>query len=248
MNTIKPISISQLNTDELIKTGRSITTLTNSLREAYPFVDRHITAIKVSLGDIATIDGTEQKKESTKSVQYLDERLDKLLPLIESDLEGSVAKKEFFPTKATAAEAILALFQKRDRKKLFFGSYVAQGREMEALKKELYSSEYEPHIENSGIADLFEALLDTYSDLTYSLNERLNEGNLSTTLKEQKGILRYRLDKLISYIDVNILDNIDGFSVVQTPINELVTEIMSDYKARMTRKEHSESSESSDLN
>ncbi len=240
MNSLKQISLSRLNTEELLKTARSISAITKSILEQSNYIARNCFIVNQTLQNVAVIDSTEQKKESTKGIQELDTRFDNLLLVIEDDLKSSVRKHEFYPTKAAAAEDLIALFAKRDRNKLFFGSYGAQGREMEALKKELYAPEYDQRRADSGIGDLFDALLVTFDELSTLLNIRLNEGNLKMTLRDAKTILRYRLEAMLSYIDVNITDNATGFKALETPLNELITEVMADYKKRVTRKENKE--------
>lgn len=236
MKQLKPISLSQLNTDELFKTGKALLELGKPLEELSDFAERNLYNIRKALLTQAEIDNEELTKEETEEIRDLDGKLDALLPIIESDLQGNVKKAEFYPQKGESSSAILTLFEKRDRKKLFYGGYSAQGREMEALRAELFTPEFDLHRENSGISELFTALDTTYVELQKHLNNRLSEGNLKVTLKEIKGEMRYRIEALLSYIDVNINDGIGVYENLTTPINQLITEVMQAYKTRMTLK------------
>lgn len=94
--------------------------------------------------------------------------------------------------------------------------------------------------EVSGTAPMWSALDSLNNSLREQLELRLNEGNLPTTTREQRKILTYRINNLLTYIGSNITDGIDGFSDVQTPINELITDVMSVMRSRRTRKANQE--------
>ncbi len=238
MNTIQSISLSQFQTSELIQTGTSSLFIAQPLAETHPHIARQTMAIKTALDTLIEIDNTSQKSEHSAPIKELDNNVDELLPLIVSDLESNVKKKRFYRVRAESSEVILNLFAKRDRQKLYYGGYTSQGREISALFSELFSPEFEMHRANSGIGDLFDALKENFDELTIKLDARLHEGNLITSTKEAKGMLRYRLETLFTYVDANILDKVDGFESLETPMNELVSRMMSEYRARITRKEN----------
>ncbi len=238
MNIVKPISLSQITTSELLKGGKSLLSITESLTLTYTFVARQRAGIEDAIAKLAMVDNEERTHENTPEIRQLDGSVDMLIPLIEDDLQGTVKKAAFMPDAADSAKKILELYAKRNRKKLIYGSYTDQGREADALFSELFSDEFTDHRNIAGISAMADKLLADYTELQKLLNERLNQGNFATTQKEQKGLLRYRMDKLLSHIDVNIFDEVEGFPAIETPVNELITEIMSEYKARITRKEN----------
>ena len=239
MNHLKALSLSQLTTSELLSGSKNIVAITESLMATDPYISRQVGGLNGAITSLADIDNEERTNEHTQAIRTLDAEVDILLPLIEDDLKGTIKKAVFNPDSALSAEALLLLFNKRDRTKLIYGSYVDQGREINALFAELFAPEYATHLSIAGIEPMTSKLNSTYSQLQGLLNERLNQGNFETTQKEQKRVLRYRLDKLLSYLEANVHDNIDGFSVIETPVNELITDIMADYRARQTRKENS---------
>ncbi len=228
--------MSQLTTSELLKSGKTLVSITQPLVPTHPFIDRQTVGINDAITNLTNVDNEVRAHEETEEIRRLDGSVDMLIPLIEDDLRGSVKKAAFARAASESAEIILNLFAKRDRQKLIYGSYADQGREADALFAELFSPEYTEHLEKSNIKDMADALLRDYTELQKLLKQRLNEGNYTTTQKEEKTKLRYRMDKLLSHIDANILDNVDGFAAIETPVNEMVTEIMSDYKKRVTRK------------
>lgn len=240
MNTIEPLSLTRFTTNELVKTGKGVADLAEQLAATSPFIARNVSAIKATLATIAEIDNKDPKKSHTDEIVELDRKLDALLPVTEGALLSNVKSADFFPEKGAASAVIIAAFEKRDRQALFHGSYSAQGREMSALLQEIYAEENAQHRTDSGCAPQLDALNDTFTRLNVLINERRSEGNLPSTLKEQKSILRYRVERLLSYIDANILDEVEGFAEIKTPMNQLVTEIMSEYRARMTRKKNAE--------
>lgn len=237
MNTVKKIALSRLNPVELSHTGTLLCSFMEPLlSDAH--VSRQVHAITDALNELMKIANTPQGSELTDEIHDEDHEVDELLLICLDDLESSISKKRFFPMKAEAAAALKVLFDKRDRKKLLFGGYTDQGNEIRSLFSELFSEPFKTYREESGAAPIFNELKARFARLSELLEARLNEGKLPTTSKEQRGILRYRLGKLLSYIDVNIFDDIAGFADVKTPVNELITDIMSQYRARMTRKEN----------
>ncbi len=237
MNAIKSISLSCLNINELSRTGTSLTTLTESLMTDV-YIARQVSAITGSLSTVRKIKSTDLASGFTDGIQDADHDVDELLPMIETDLKSSVDKKRFFQAKGESAEALLKLFQLRDRKKLFFGGYTDQGEEIRTLFSDLFSSKYDVHRETSGAAPLFDTLKERFTTLSELLQARLDEESMPSTQREQKRILRYRLDKLIAYIDTNVVDEVEGFDAIHAPLNELITDVMGEYKARVSRKEN----------
>jgi len=236
MEVIPKLSLSQFTVSELLKTAKSSLTITEPLLETYPIITRQVDPISASVMRVTDIDNSEQKSDRTEVIQELDGTVDELIPLCVADLKSNIKKRRYNPVCADSSELVLNMFDKRDHHQLYYGGYSNQGRELSALIAELFAPENDEHRENSGIADLLNHLKESYEALQTELEARLNEGNLDSTLKEEKQILRYRLEKLFHVIDVNIVDAVDGFPEIHTPISELITSVMGEYRARVTRK------------
>ncbi len=238
MNAIPKLSLSQFTVSELLTTAKSSLTITKPLLELHPIVNRQTEKIAASVKRVVDIDNTEQKSDRTDPIRELDDTLDELIPLCVDDLKSNVKKKRYNASRAESSKIQLNMFDKRDRHQLYYGGYTNQGREVSALLADIFAPENDEHREKSGIADMLNHLKETYTELERELEARLNEGNLSSTLKDEKAELRYRLEKLFHIIDVNIVDDVEGFSEVQVPVNELISSVMAEYRGRITRKEN----------
>lgn len=235
MEVISPISLSCLNVKELSRTGNTLISILEPLM-VDEYIARQVHQISEAMNILMEIKSTPQGSELTDEIHEVDHDVDELLPICEDDLKSSISKKRFFPAKGEAAERLLKLFDMRDRRTLMHGGYTDQGNEIRILFKDLFSPEYDADRLASEASPIFDTLKERFEKLSELLEARLNEGNLPSTQKEQKGILRYRIETLLTYLDSNIYDEITGFDAVSTPVNELVKDIMAEYKARITRK------------
>lgn len=238
MNTTTPIALTMLNANLLGRTSTSLVSIVNSLATDHPFIARQVQGITTAQETIHGLKSTTQESEHTVEIHEIDAEIDAVLPVIEDDLESSSNKKMFFRAKGESAEKLLDLWKLRDRRKLIYGGYADQGEEIRILLKDVFDPAMDADRTASGSEPLFIYLKEKFARLNELLELRLTRGNSETTQREQRKIMHYRIDKLIAYIDANILDNVEGFADIQTPINELFTEVMAQYKAEKTRKEN----------
>ncbi|MGM0443694.1 MAG: hypothetical protein ACQEQV_05850 [Fibrobacterota bacterium] len=239
MNHLKEIALSRLTTGEVRQTAsRMISVVDPLMSDAY--VARQTQAVQDALDMLIRIDNTPAGSDLTDAIHRADDEVDRLLPLIESHLENSAGMGEFMPQQGDAAQVLLQLFEKRDRRKMIYGSYNDQSNEVESLFAELFADEYAQERTDSGIEALLTRLKASYEERNRLLEARLREDDIPTTTREQKQIIRYRLDALLHFLDTNIVDEIEGYPALAAPINELITDIMAQYRARLTRLENSE--------
>lgn len=239
MNEIEELRMSLLSTNELSKTGESLVSITKPLHGDV-YVDRQNTKITESVDILTTIPSTPQGSDLTESINGVDNEIDRLLPLLENTLKANVEQYAFFQEKAQASSQLLKVFGLCDRKKLLYGGYADQGAEIAKLFKHILTDELATIRETSGTAPIWMALEKWNEKLKELLELRLNEGKLPTTTKDQRRKLKFRINNLLTYLNANIVDGVEGFDVVQTPVNELITDVMSAVRARKTRKSNQE--------
>ncbi len=235
-NVIESLSVSRLTTSELIDTSSQLISITQTLAEQHAFIARQSSALDLSIGALVDIERTPLGSDRTEMINSDDAQQDMLVALIEDHLEAGAKTEAFFPEKASACKVLLSFYGNRDRETLMRGSLRDQGVEMRALLADLLDPSQDENRTASGCEPMIQKLNEVFLSLQKNREARNNEGNLPTSTTEQKRILRYRIDKLLSFIDVNIIDGIEGFDTVKTPVNELITEVMSEYRARVTRK------------
>ncbi|MGM0462240.1 MAG: hypothetical protein ACQEQ4_07465 [Fibrobacterota bacterium] len=239
MKTVPSLSVSRLNAGELNQTTSALTSILAPVRSDL-FVDRQLQAIEEADQILAQVESTPRGSELTEEINRIDGSIDELLPMIESDLELSVAKAEFFPQQADAAEVLLNLFELRNRKDLIHGGYADQGHQIRRLLADLFAPENEAHRTASGAEPLLNRLKKEFEHLQDLLEARRNEDELPSTQRRQRRILRSRLQFLIPYVEANIMDGTEGFAEVHVPLSDLFTDVMSQYRARRTRRENAD--------
>ncbi len=234
MNTIVALAISQLSHGEMHRTVSTLPTILEALGN--PLISRQLEAIEVAHSNLQALMQTAKSSHATEDIHKTNDDLDSLIPVLINGLESAIAQREFFPEKADAASVVLTRISHCDRKKLIHGSYGDQLSLLEVLVKDLLSEEFSAALATSGSQPMVLRIQTLMNQLQELLTARLQESKTTTTQTEQRKIINYRLDKLIAYIDINITDNIDGFSAVQEPVNELFTEVMGSYRSRVARK------------
>jgi len=238
MNVIEPLSLSKLPTGLLQNASTRLVSIVEPLEPNHPVIARQSSEIKSAAGMLVEIDRTPRASDVTGTINADDGDIDSLLPMIINNLESSIEMKQFNKEKGEAAETQLKLIDQRDRKALLHGGFVDQGKELTSLLADILDPSNDESRIASGIDQMVQLVNTKFESLQINLERRLNEGNLKSTTTEQKKILRYRMDRLLAYIDVNVVDNVEGFEAVKTPVNELITEIMGLYRAKVTRKEN----------
>lgn len=235
MNNIHDLSLSKLNSLNLRTFCGKLIELIAQITAADQFLARQVMVLDKALKVVVDIDNTPLGSNETPEIKATDAVFDKLLVNCRDALNLNVEMNEPGTPKHDSSKALLALLSKRTSA-LYYGGYAAQGSEFESLAAELFLPVNDKSRKDSELDPFFEKLKTTYAKLKQLLTARLSEGNLPTTLKDQKEVLRFRVNAILTHIDTEIEDKVPGVLAVQTPINELITEIMGHHRSAETRK------------
>ncbi len=234
MNTIVPIAISQLSHGEMHRTVSTLPSILDALSDEH--IQRQLLPIGQASSILLDIMQAPKGSDVTDDIHATNDELDGLIPVIISALENAVDQKAFFVEKGEAAQQVLDRIELCDRRKLQHGGYGDQLAQLETLLEDLLAESFAATLATADITPLVQHLNGLRTKLQTLLTARLQEGKATTTQTEQRKIINYRLDKLIAYLDTNIADDVDGFAAVKEPVNELFTEVMGSYRARVARK------------
>lgn len=237
MLIIKDPALSKLSTPELRTLADGTITTLSPFAASHPLIDRSLEVVKGSLSAITNINNTPQGSDITEEIRTVDGDMDASLRLAREVMQANVNMAAYNPAKAAASEKLLSVMSKRSSA-LFSGGYVEQGAEVTDFLSDVFTDELADTREDSGVAPILETIKDQFSQLKELLAARAAEDTAPTTVKEQKQIIRYRLEKLYHYVDINCVDEIDGFTEVITPLNDIITSVMSQYRARETRRQN----------
>jgi len=230
--------LSKLTTNELQFTAQHLLSMIKTFIPEDPFMVRQFSYIEQSLKDLQKINSMSRKSDYTKIIKGLDEKIDAVLPLIMNTLENNLKAEHYFPDKAKASKELLTLFKMRNRRQLLHGGYTSQASELTSLLKGLMAPSQDQNRVESGIDVMALHLKENFESLQKNQIARLKEENYPTTQKEQGRILCFRLGNLLTYINANIIDEVDQFDQLKIPANELITDVMSGVRARQTRSSH----------
>lgn len=237
MSAIEDLSLSQMTTNELSTTGSSLVTIITPLRDD-TFIDRVATRIMTTVEQYSMIPGTPQAKEDSSNIQGMDAEIDRILPMLETTLKANVEQFAYFREKALASKELLKGFELCDRRELMYGNYANQEAQLNKLFSHVLADSMTANREASGTAPIWTALKKWNDKLRELLVKRLNSGKLEVTSKDVRRELKYRIEGMLSYLEMNITDEIEGFPAVQDSVNELIAEVMGKVRARKTRKEN----------
>jgi ATP-dependent protease HslVU (ClpYQ) peptidase subunit len=98
-------------------------------------------------------------------------------------------------------------------------------------------------MEQVGLKDSFTALKNAREQLISLSDARRRKNQPDTTLTQQHDEMRHRLEVALVVADANCSDAVAGYESLADPPNELITEVMSRYRARMTRAKNRSESE-----
>jgi hypothetical protein len=235
MNVIDPVSLSQLNSGEMIDTSSQLVSIVKPLTKNHDYIARQVFQIKASLKALVSIERTPGESEPTDPISGDDNDLDMLIALIWETLESGEKSGEFFRAKAIACQELLKFFKKRNREVLLRGSFSDQRVEVSALLSDLLHDSQALNRTASRVGGMIFRLAEIFEAQQDHPDDRNSDDNLPSTKREEKKILRYRLEKLLAFVDVNIVDKVDGFEAVKSPVNEVINGIMSGYRARVMK-------------
>lgn len=242
MSSLKALPSSRLSTSQLKNVAIQTMKLTESLLESDDFIQDQHTAMNASIVDMDQIHAYSQVNSKTKDLAQANVVLDDCLTGTRDYLKGAIALRRFDCIKADAAENILHHMESYGRG-LIYGGYNEQADLVPAFiksVKELYAED----LETAVAAHLIEGTKMAIESVIKMYGEKLeSQEKPDTTMGKIKKELRYRIDGLLSNLDRRITDKKEGYVTLQEPINELITEVMTQVRAQQTRKENSEAEE-----
>lgn len=240
MNKLKPLSQSLLSASQLQRIATQTMIITQPLVESDPFIKKQHEELTESSNNIDKIYAYSSINKKTEELLEADDMMDNIITGIRDYLKGLISLHLFEPAKASAAETILEHMDSYGPK-LFYGGYEKQAALIPAFVKSVKDEEFAPMLTTAGIAHLIDGLDLSSQKVIRLYQEKLQASQRpDSTMAEEKKILRYRINGLLSYLDVNIVDQVDAFVPMETPLNELITDVMGQLRAKQTRKEKSE--------
>ncbi len=230
--------LSKLTPTELHFTAQHLLSMVKTFIPEHPFIARQVIYLEQSLKNLLKINSMSRKSDYTKIIKELDTKIDAVLPLILMTLENNLKAEHYFPSKAKASKELLTLCKMRNRRQLLHGGYTSQASEITSLLKSIMAPSQDLNRIESGIDLMVQQLKETFEALQKSQIARLKEESYPTTQKEQGDILCFRLDNLLTYINANIIDEVEQFEKLKIPVNELITDVMSRVRSRYTKESH----------
>lgn len=235
MNKLQKIPFTQLTRNELITLcGHFVSTL-KPLYEVCPFTKRNCQAIEHTIQSIDTIEGYRHPAELIEEKRIIDAQMDKLLITCRDSLRSNAQLEAFMPEKAAASAVLYNIFEKRPNT-LYHGGYAAQEGEVQKLFAELFDPINDENREQSGISLIFNTLRDTFDALLQTKVDPLSREKPSATINDQLALLRYRLEKLHSFIDGNCFDEIPEYLALESTLNATIQLTMTGHHSHKARK------------
>lgn len=238
MNLLKPVSQSQFSTTLLQFFAMKTMGLIAPLTESDAYLQNQKVAIEGATSAIDTLLAHSKVNEKTAELAEEDDVQDEILIGIRDYLKGIIGLRQFDAVKADASEKILQKMNSYGAD-LLYGGYEKQAALVPSFLNSMKEPLFATAIELVGIGHLIEGLTTSHDKVTVLYQEKLKATvKPDTTMREEKKIIRYRLDLLLSYIEGNLADGVSAFTALEDPMNELITDVMSQYRAQQTRKEN----------
>ncbi len=242
MSSLKSLPSSLLTTSQLKNIAIQTMKLTESFIESNDFINDQHVAMGKSITMIDKIHAYSQVNKKTEDFTRADDVLDDVLTGIRDYLKGAVSLRRFDQNKGDAAERIIHHMESYG-KELFYGSYDKQADLVPSFVKSV-REQYAEDLETAVMAHLIDGLSLASEAVINLYNEKLGaQKKPESTMADEKKVIRYRIDGLLSYLDVRITDAIEAYVPLQETLNELITEVMTHVRANQTRKEHSKAEE-----
>jgi len=172
----------------------------------------------------------------TGEIKHTDDEMDTSLRLVKSMLELNSSMAQYDAPKAQASAHLLAIITRRP-KSLFDGNYKEQPVEVSDFLDEIMVQELAEARRVSGVEPLLQTVRQKLIHFKELFAVRGDEKSAPSTVLDQKKILRYRLNAMLTYADNNITDKVEGFAPLEAKLNDLIGSVMTTFRARETRKE-----------
>ncbi len=225
-----------LTNEELTVLATRIMTEVRNNLEGDSFLEDQCTVAEKKVDQIGKLKGRSKKNTYTKLIRKDDKSRDAIYDAIIRTITNDIAMAEFEPEQAKKAikiQDILDLNLVNTK-----AGYTAETAQMNTLIGAVKEPGNVPFITGSSVEVYFKRLesiqqhFEALQDQKNSLEAVALVGEVKTEVKE----LVYRLDALLSYLDVKARDY-DTFEEVAKKVGEIISEIVAVAKARETRKQ-----------
>ncbi|MCP4298879.1 MAG: hypothetical protein GY786_25140 [Proteobacteria bacterium] len=234
MKQLKAISLSQLSTTELQFFTLQLMGLIEPLSAHNNFCARQFSELKDGTVTVESLTGLSKKNDATLTVNSADDIQDGILVGVRDTCKGKVATRHFDGEAADDAVEILDIMAEYG-KPLIYGNYDEQCVAIPSFLTKMALPENVARAERTGVKLFIDALAPAHSEFVNLLNETLTNTNKPVTkLTDAKKEIRYRLDGLLGYIDLQISDEIELFGDLKVPMNLLITDVMAQMRTRIT--------------
>lgn len=241
MKQLKPLSHSQLSTEELQFFALQAMGLIQPLSGSSEFLARQHTHLENATDSVEQLTGLSRRSELSPLVAGADDKQDALMIAIRETAQAKVAARIISEAAADAGEKVLQTIEGFG-KKLIYGSYEEQSVAIPSFIAKMSTPEMSDTVEKAGVKKFLEVLSPVHEEFQELFKEKLNMPDLpKTTLAEEKRKIRYRLGGLLAYIELQIADSVELYVKLKEPMNALITEVMARKRARDTRAENSAS-------
>lgn len=236
MNILNDVSLTRLDTAELRTLADGVVSALAPLAATDSHIRRNIDATVIAQKTMSVISAIPMGSTITGEIKQTDDEMDTHLRLTRSMLELNSSMAQYDAAKAQASAHLLAIITKRP-KSLFDGNYKEQPVEVSDFLDEIMVPELMQARMISGVEPLLQTVRQKLVHLKELFAARGSEESAPSTVLDQKKILRYRLNALLTYTDSNLTDNVELFAPIAGKLNDLIGSVMATFRARETRKE-----------
>ncbi len=234
MKQLKPLSISQLSTAELQYLTLQTTRLIENLIAIDVFANKQYTCLQSGTDRVEALTGLSLKNDATLTLNSSDDIQDSILIGVRETCKAKIATSHFDEDGAKSAEQILDVMGEYG-KSLIYGTYEEQCVAIPSFITQMSTAENEVLSEKTGVKLFIDALIPAHDEFTTLLNQKLtNTSKPMVNLTDTKKEIRYRLEGLLTYIDLQIADDVAECAALRIPLNLLITEVMAQMKTRIT--------------
>ncbi len=239
MKQLKQLSHSRLTTSQLQFFSLQAMGLIIPLLEKSSFLSRQHDEIKGSTEAIESLTGLSRKEIGTEELTEADTHQDHILMAIRDTCKAKASAGWYNRDAAESGVTVLTIMNEFG-KDLIYGNYDQQAVAIPSFIKKMTEIENVEHAQKSGTAEFVSALTPAHNTFKDLYNQKLTATEQPlTTVTDEKKNLRYRIDGVLTYLDLQIADGVEEYSAVKAPMNLLITEVMSQVKANLTRNENS---------
>ncbi len=237
MKQLKQLSHSRLTTTQLQFFSLKAMGLIAPLLEKSPFLTRQHSELKDSTDAIESLTGVSRKKDITEELALADDDQDSILTAIRETCKAKVAASFFDKEGAEAGGRVLDVMDDFG-KGLIYGSYEKQASTIPAFITRMAEPQNSEDAQGADVLSFITALEPAHSKFKELYNQKLKESVAPiTSVKKESQKIRYRLDALLPFIDAQITDSVEEFTALKGPMNQLISEVMSQVRARKTRSD-----------